>query len=169
MASQAHCAFCFETLAASFDRRPALKLDQVEELWARYAEQHGITEEQDDEDEDVDEADADTTEQARPAAISRLLNKPSASSSSSSLPSTKSASSASPTDSSGAGTPDTSSSSRTSLFSLGRGQRKQTEEYPLFVTWNTISRNGHKSLRGCIGTFEAQELEHGLHSYALTR
>jgi AMME syndrome candidate gene 1 protein len=38
----------------------------------------------------------------------------------------------------------------------------------LFVTWNTISRNGNKSLRGCIGTFEPQELSHGLKSYALT-
>ncbi|KAK2808388.1 hypothetical protein FQN50_004773 [Emmonsiellopsis sp. PD_5] len=40
--------------------------------------------------------------------------------------------------------------------------------YPLFVTWNTLSRNGHKSLRGCIGTFEPQELAFGLKSYALT-
>lgn len=40
--------------------------------------------------------------------------------------------------------------------------------YPLFVTWNTLSRNGHKSLRGCIGTFEAQELSYGLRTYALT-
>ncbi|KAK2777257.1 hypothetical protein FQN53_002312 [Emmonsiellopsis sp. PD_33] len=40
--------------------------------------------------------------------------------------------------------------------------------YPLFVTWNTLSSNGHKSLRGCIGTFEPQELAFGLKSYALT-
>jgi AMME syndrome candidate gene 1 protein len=41
--------------------------------------------------------------------------------------------------------------------------------FPLFVTWNTISaRSGNKSLRGCIGTFEAQELEFGLKTYALT-
>ncbi|KGY14584.1 hypothetical protein PABG_12537 [Paracoccidioides brasiliensis Pb03] len=40
--------------------------------------------------------------------------------------------------------------------------------YPLFVTWNTLSSSGHKSLRGCIGTFEPQELEAGLKSYALT-
>jgi AMMECR1 domain-containing protein len=36
------------------------------------------------------------------------------------------------------------------------------------VTWNTVSKHGHKSLRGCIGTFEAQELAEGLKSYALT-
>ncbi|KAJ4292952.1 hypothetical protein N0V88_005615 [Collariella sp. IMI 366227] len=39
-------------------------------------------------------------------------------------------------------------------------------ESPLFVTWNTVSRGGH-SLRGCIGTFEAQDLDEGLSSYAL--
>jgi AMMECR1 domain-containing protein len=31
-----------------------------------------------------------------------------------------------------------------------------------------MSRSGHKSLRGCIGTFEEQELAEGLKSYALT-
>jgi AMMECR1 domain-containing protein len=36
------------------------------------------------------------------------------------------------------------------------------------VTWNTVSRSGNKSLRGCIGTFEAQELDEGLRNYALT-
>jgi AMMECR1 domain-containing protein len=41
-------------------------------------------------------------------------------------------------------------------------------EYPLFVTWNTVSRSGNKALRGCIGTFEAQALDAGLKSYALT-
>ncbi|KAL1959795.1 hypothetical protein VTO42DRAFT_940 [Malbranchea cinnamomea] len=40
--------------------------------------------------------------------------------------------------------------------------------YPLFVTWNTVSKSGRKSLRGCIGTFEAQELAEGLKTYALT-
>lgn len=43
------------------------------------------------------------------------------------------------------------------------------QNLPLFVTWSTISRNsGRKSLRGCIGTFEPQELQHGLAAYALT-
>ncbi|KAK3113273.1 hypothetical protein LTR53_009587 [Teratosphaeriaceae sp. CCFEE 6253] len=111
-------------------------------------------------------------EPARPAAISRLLNKgsaPSAGSSESSLPlSTRSAASFAPgsgNSSSGAATP---ASSRSSLFSLGRSGRESKAEHPLFVTWNTVSRGGHKSLRGCIGTFEAQELEYGLRSYALT-
>jgi AMME syndrome candidate gene 1 protein len=47
-------------------------------------------------------------------------------------------------------------------------QQKEYEESPLFVTWNTVSSRGHKTLRGCIGTFEPQELESGLRSYALT-
>lgn len=43
------------------------------------------------------------------------------------------------------------------------------DESPLFVTWNTVSRrSGSRSLRGCIGTFEAQELDTGLSEYALT-
>jgi AMME syndrome candidate gene 1 protein len=44
-----------------------------------------------------------------------------------------------------------------------------TESYPLFVTWNTISRtSGDKRLRGCIGTFDPLPLETGLQSYSLT-
>jgi AMMECR1 domain-containing protein len=50
----------------------------------------------------------------------------------------------------------------------GHRQRLSEQKYPLFVTWNTLSKSGRKSLRGCIGTFEAQELSHGLKSYALT-
>lgn len=41
------------------------------------------------------------------------------------------------------------------------------DAYPLFVTWNLVSRHGHRSLRGCIGTFEAQKLSHALQEYAL--
>ena len=67
------------------------------------------------------------------------------------------------------------SSASASLFSQTKGANKPTHpnslagnSYPLFVTWNTLSKSGHKSLRGCIGTFEAQELADGLKSYALT-
>jgi uncharacterized protein (TIGR00296 family) len=42
------------------------------------------------------------------------------------------------------------------------------EARPMFITWNTIRKSGHKRLRGCIGTFAAQELEYGLKTYALT-
>jgi hypothetical protein len=56
-----------------------------------------------------------------------------------------------------------------SAQSEGTSSRAKSSEqrYPLFVTWNTVS-HGHKSLRGCIGTFEAQDLAAGLKSYALT-
>lgn len=49
-----------------------------------------------------------------------------------------------------------------------RRPKRLEDSYPLFVTWNTLSKNGHKSLRGCIGTFEAHELGYGLKTYALT-
>ena len=41
-------------------------------------------------------------------------------------------------------------------------------EAALFITWNTVSASGYTSLRGCIGTFEAQELGEGIASYAIT-
>ncbi|KAK5625198.1 hypothetical protein RRF57_000914 [Xylaria bambusicola] len=41
-------------------------------------------------------------------------------------------------------------------------------ESPLFITWNTVAPTGYTSLRGCIGTFEAQELSEGISSYAIT-
>lgn len=168
MATQAHCAYCFESLAASFERRQPLSLSQVEELWDQYhaSSSKKVSEDGSDvEDEEMTDVETST---ARPAAISRLLNHEpaqSAASSSSSLPSSAGSSNQSKTSESGTATPASSMSSRSSLFS----GRKKAEEHPLFVTWNTIGRSGHKSLRGCIGTFEAQELEYGLRSYALTR
>jgi len=180
MATQAHCAYAFECLAATFERRQPLSLAQVEELWEQYHEDEAKDDEDEgedlelngervEEDADMTDVDAEETAPARPAAISRLLNrkgKDSATSSSSSLPSTRSTTSSMPSSrGSGADTPGTS---RSSLFSLGRRSQSRRREYPLFVTWNTVSR-GHKSLRGCIGTFEPQELEYGLRSYALTR
>lgn len=60
--------------------------------------------------------------------------------------------------------PDTAATSTDSLPS-----GPAITESPLFVTWNTVSRrSGHRSLRGCIGTFEDQELGSGLSEYALT-
>ncbi|KAL9625562.1 MAG: hypothetical protein Q9160_000275 [Pyrenula sp. 1 TL-2023] len=59
-------------------------------------------------------------------------------------------------------------SSNTSYSSVTA--RSLSSSFPLFVTWNTISRHNpsQKHLRGCIGTFEAQPLEHGLQTYAIT-
>ena len=39
---------------------------------------------------------------------------------------------------------------------------------PLFITWNTRRNPSRKELRGCIGTFQAQPLDNGLKTYALT-
>ncbi|KAI4183790.1 MAG: hypothetical protein L6R41_005188 [Letrouitia leprolyta] len=101
--------------------------------------------------------------------ISRLQAPSPASASSSSTPSSFSPAS------SRLGLDDSSSktSSKTSFFSFGRRSEQPSpalreEQYPLFVTWNTISARGHKSLRGCIGTFEPQDLSAGLENYALT-
>ena len=132
-------------------------------------------------DEDASREDEEPSEElAQPTpsklslpSISRLqAASPASGSSSSSTPSSLS------TASSNAGLDNTSkSSSKTSFFSLGSRRSQQPsqaappkeEEHPLFVTWNTTStRSGTKSLRGCIGTFEAQELGAGLQSYALT-
>lgn len=43
-----------------------------------------------------------------------------------------------------------------------------TGMHPLFVTWNRVDSKGRTSLRGCIGTFQAQKLAPGLATYALT-
>ncbi|KAI4751693.1 hypothetical protein E4T52_15887 [Aureobasidium sp. EXF-3400] len=149
MATKVHCAYCFESLVASFERRKPLSLSQIEELW---------TEEEDGTTEVDDEPDSSTS---RVPAISRLLNSgtPTSNSSSSSLTSRSTSASTS--------TPASTSSSRTSLSS--RSNISPSDSYPLFVTWNTVSpRSGQKSLRGCIGTFAAQPLEKGLADYALT-
>ena len=147
MASEAHCAYCFESLVASLEKRPALSLRQVEALWKKY--NASAT--------DRETVEPDTSSPAKPAAISRLLSPSSGSSSSAA---------STPTGTSSA------SSADTSVTSLGSALQKQEGvqgEYPLFVTWNTLSRGGDKRLRGCIGTFESLDLEEGLGSYALTR
>lgn len=98
--------------------------------------------------------------------ISRLQNASPSTASTSSTPSLLS------TPSSQAALSNTSkSSSNSSFFSFSRrsvSSPARKEEHPLFVTWNTISSRGHKSLRGCIGTFDPLELSSGLRSYALT-
>lgn len=183
MATEAHCAFAFECLVANFQRRQPLSLAQVEELWTKYhasktsndvSVEESQSENEENEDAEMTDVEADDPAVARPAAISQLLhresaNAASAASSNSSLLSMRSTTSSTPSGRRSGSGVDTPASSRSSIFSLGRSRREKKEEHPLFVTWNTISRSGHKSLRGCIGTFEPQELEYGLRSYALTR
>lgn len=129
---------------------------------------HGLEELSTDEDEPPAEEPAKQPSTLRLPSISRLQAPSPASASSSSTPSSFSASS------SRLRLDDSSSkaSSNTSIFSFGRRSQQPSpalreEQYPLFVTWNTISARGHKSLRGCIGTFEPQDLSTGLENYAL--
>jgi hypothetical protein len=140
MATEAHCAFCFESLAASLEKRPALSLRQTEALWKKYHASSTAP--------DVDSP-------AKPAAVSRLLS-----------PSSGSSSSAASTP----GGTSSASSAGTSVTSLSTALAGEGDlgEHPLFVTWNTVSARGEKRLRGCIGTFEPLDLEEGLGSYALT-
>lgn len=176
MVSPAHCYYCFESLAASFDGREPPSLAAIEDLWEQYEQAKQLAalngknglDQQSVEDEDVlgDREDQDgSTKRPYPQtlqlpSVSRLQS--SDSSSASTTPSSLSISS-SRSDSTAMTTPSSPADG------LGfKRPRLEESAYPLFVTWNTISKSGHKSLRGCIGTFEAQELSSGLRSYALT-
>ena len=213
MAEAAYCAYCFEVLSASLDRRHTLSLHQVESSWDKYAsladrldadivhsddedqvdDHDGHMNEHDDEDgvgefhSERDDVSASSYNARRTAATTRSavvslssISLP-ASQRSASTPSSASATSLQTEASSNTSlTSATSgSSSRPSFFSFGKRFHKGSEkvpprgnnavdEFPLFVTWNTISRSGNRSLRGCIGTFESQKIEDGLRSYALT-
>lgn len=176
MATQAHCAYCFEILSSSLEKRSPLTLRQVEQLWKQYTadpnetdEDHaGVTESTDVTDSTSPDA---SSAPHRPAAVSRLLApSPSTASSSSVQSTTSSTPSAVSEASSSTGKSSSGSSVLSSLGKRLRGAEKERDEdgSPLFVTWNTIQRSGEKRLRGCIGTFQAQELDDGLRSYALT-
>ncbi|KAJ9609401.1 hypothetical protein H2200_005728 [Cladophialophora chaetospira] len=194
MASPAQCIYCFEVLSASFERRDPPALQKVLDLYESYksgttptkdadgAEDKaddtvvGEGDAPDDEDEDDDEPSEEELqrlERRNPSSkaglqipsISRLQASSSSSrSSSTSSPSVLSANSSN--------SQITSTSSATSISPSTRASYASrlsvTESFPLFVTWNTLSRSGHKSLRGCIGTFEALPLASGLSTYALT-
>jgi AMME syndrome candidate gene 1 protein len=149
-------------------------------------EDEGVEDDDDmDEESEDNEPDGDRGSQAptrlQLPSISRLQGlSPSGSTSSTPSLSTNSSRSAL-TNPSSVSSASSQTSSKSSFFSLpSRRTSKPTEPapttpsvtesetYPLFVTWNTVSRHGHKSLRGCIGTFEAQDLPGGLKTYALT-
>ncbi|KAJ5130605.1 uncharacterized protein N7515_006644 [Penicillium bovifimosum] len=175
MANAAQCYYCFETLLASFENREPASLAAVEALWEQHEQTKKLSslKEQIDEDDtdqqlSVNEQDEDddssqsTQLSSQPRTlqlphVSRLQGDLSASSSSPSNTSSNSLQSSS----TNITTPSTVSESPSRL-------RSPDQRYPLFVTWNILSRTGHKTLRGCIGTFEAQELAAGLKSYALT-
>ncbi|KAF7593428.1 hypothetical protein BBP40_011530 [Aspergillus hancockii] len=186
MASPAQCYYCFESLAASYKGHEPTSLAVVEELWERHEQYKKISALQDndesvslrgsdDEDDDTDEGYTDASRKHKPGVlklprISRLQSQISSDSSSATTPSTTSSNSSHSVLSSSTTTTMTTPSSQSLQSDAAdwRRQREKDQQYPLFVTWNTVSKSGRKSLRGCIGTFEAQELSAGLKSYALT-
>ena len=190
MATEAHCAYCFETLSANLEKRTPLSLAQVARLWKQYTAEPELENEESKTPHNIAPPElqvgdaAITTEENtapssfRPQAVSRLL-APSPSSTASSSTSIPSSAVSTPSGLSEASSVTSKNSSRSSFFSSwGRNGRKleaeredeeDEEESPLFVTWNSVSsRTGEKRLRGCIGTFEPLELAEGLRSYALT-
>jgi uncharacterized protein (TIGR00296 family) len=139
MATIEHCLYCFESLAGKLESVKPLTLAELQESWAEYVK--------------ANEASGNNLSKRLPA-LDRVAG--SSSSSASSSGTSTPASTSTSTLSSGADTAATSTSSLPA-------------ESPLFVTWNKKSRHGDDyNLRGCIGTFEAQELESGLSMYALT-
>ena len=178
MANTAQCYYCFESLLASFEGREPATLAAVEALWEQHEQTKKLSSLQDqreqeaDRQQSVNEENEDDAQQSsltssRPnklklPSVSRLQSQSSATSSAATTPS-----SASNTSTNSLG------STSTNITSPGLAETPSQlispdQRYPLFVTWNTMSRSGHKSLRGCIGTFEGQELAEGLKSYALT-
>ncbi|KAI1101625.1 AMMECR1 domain-containing protein [Jackrogersella minutella] len=146
MATVEHCLYCFETLAAQLESRKAMSLDEIVEAYEEYSKVA----------EGVVSVDKDDSLEKRTPALRRVADSNLSGSSSSSSPA------------SGSSMSLTTETAATSTDSLPDTEPAITES-PLFVTWNTVSpRSGHTSLRGCIGTFEAQELDDGLSSYAIT-
>lgn len=182
MASPAHCFYCFECLDAHFEQRDPPSLQKLLDLYDQYISKDEaklggqVVEEEAEEDggRDSDNAmegdecvpdNAHRPDRARPKlpSISRLQASTSSSrSSSASSPSTISA------NSSESHLTGCTSVTNMSVRPAYASRLSVNESYPLFVTWNTLSRSGHKSLRGCIGTFEGLPLSSGLQTYALT-
>ena len=141
MASTEHCLYCFEVLSAKLEKRTPKTLPEVRSLWAEYAKT-------------LDEYQLSDNSLKNPI-VQRLAVRTSSGSS------TPSSSSSELDASTAATTPASSTSSFNPVES-------DDSDYPLFVTWNTLSPRHGRSLRGCIGTFEPQPLARGLRTYALT-
>ncbi|KAI0121920.1 AMMECR1 domain-containing protein [Daldinia grandis] len=145
MATVPHCLYCFETLAAHLEGRKSMSLNEIVDAWVEYSKDTGADAE--------DASKHESLEKGIPA-LRRVVDSESSGTSSSSSPSSSST---------------ISLSTDTSTTSIDSLRETIITESPLFVTWNTVSsRTGNTSLRGCIGTFEAQELDEGLSSYAIT-
>ncbi|KAI5863610.1 AMMECR1 domain-containing protein [Durotheca rogersii] len=150
MATVAHCLYCFETLAAYLEARKPMSLGEVEKSWDEYRRDPLAELGQ-----NAEASKSGSADKPVPA-LARVLNSDDSTTSGSNSPSDGSTISL---------TAETPATSTDSLPAAGPA----ITESPLFVTWNTVSaRTGDTSLRGCIGTFEAQELDEGLSSYAIT-
>ncbi|KAH6682507.1 AMMECR1 domain-containing protein [Halenospora varia] len=181
MATVEHCLYCFEVLSANLEKRGPLSLYQVQASWDDYPK--GL---EDDaasipslDDKENESTSSETHTAARPAlavprnpAVQRLSSRDSSSSSGISTPASASSTSLSPSTAN-----TTPSSSTPSFVPVGQHPRhtsqraSNTSEFPVFVTWNTISTSSasshDKTLRGCIGTFVAKPLVEGLKSFTL--
>lgn len=180
MANTAQCYYCFESLLASFEDREPPTLAAVEALWEQHEQtkklssleeqlevedtdqQQSVNEQDEDDDSNQSTQSSSQPKKLQLPRISRLQSQFSASSSAATSSSSASNTSSNSLQSSSTNITTPSAVSETPQL------RSPDQRYPLFVTWNTLSRSGHKSLRGCIGTFEGQELAAGLKSYALT-
>lgn len=170
MASSAHAYYCFEVLAASYQQKQHPDLQSVLSLYDQW--QKELNEEdttvnvaQDEvavgqSTDSIEEQHNITNGQLQLPSVSRLRDLTPSSRSSASTPSSMSVNSSH--------TQLTSTTSINEIAPTYASRLSVTESYPMFVTWNTTSISGHKSLRGCIGTFEALPLEQGLETYALT-
>ena len=160
MATAVHCLYCFESLASYLERRDSLTLEEVEKLYAEYNGRSGSSNNTTDESEEEGAGRNSTKSKLENIkktipALRRVADSSSSGSSSS-------------TGSSGSSLSLSTDTAATSTTSLDSAEPPITES-PLFVTWNTVSqRSGYTSLRGCIGTFEAQDLDEGLSDYAIT-
>ena len=186
MANPAQCYYCFESLLASFEGYEPASLAIIEDLWEEHEQAKKLATFQDTDDslrenenqqqqqQQIVDGDEGEDGMAQTGNTNTKANRPQAIK----LPSISRLQSQMSSDSSSAATTPSSQSVSSGSTALtppsadaagSRQQKRNDQLYPLFVTWNTISsKSGHKSLRGCIGTFEAQELSAGLKSYALT-
>ncbi|KAJ5773599.1 hypothetical protein N7457_008495 [Penicillium paradoxum] len=179
MANAAQCYYCFESLLASFEDREPATLAAVESLWEQHEQTKKLSklrEQTEEDDTDLQQSvneneDDDSNQSSQSSNRANKLQLPSVGRLQSQLstPSSAATSSSSPSNTSSNSLQSSSTNVTTpSAFETPSRLESPDQRYPLFVTWNTLSRSGHKSLRGCIGTFEGQELAAGLKSYALT-
>ena len=170
MASSAHAYYCFEVLAASYQQKQHPDLNSILSLhdqWQKELKGEDTTVDVVQDEvavgqgtDSIEEQHNITNGQLQLPSVSRLRDLTPSSRSSVSTPSSMSVNSSH--------TQLTSTTSINEIAPTYASRLSVTESYPMFVTWNTTSRSGHKSLRGCIGTFEALPLEQGLETYALT-